>query len=118
MKNLFITFCLLLLRTTYCFCIDLYEPGYIVTLEHDTIQGYIYVKDRDDIRTKIMFKHNENDIPNTYYPEDILGFKLNNGELFRPVTYIHFEMNDIYENERVSEKYFARVLFRCRLQIV
>jgi len=111
MKKLLLTCCLLILKATYGFCFDMYEAGYIVTLQHDTIQGYIYFPSEDDIRSKIMFKKIQNETPALYTPENILAFGINTGESFRSITYTFFKRNEIDEkSERISENYFARVL--------
>jgi len=89
----------------------MYEGGYIVTLQHDTIQGYVYFPSEDDIRSKIMFKKIQNETPALYTPENILAFGLNTGESFRSVTYTYYKKDDISEEgEQISEKCFARVL--------
>ena len=83
MKYLFFLFCgCALLITNNAYCQTGYKPGYILTLSNDTVRGEIYYHSgRKDFR-ECRFRLSAKERPTYYYPNEIKGYRLNEGKFF------------------------------------
>ncbi|MEO8947323.1 MAG: hypothetical protein ABI308_02870 [Mucilaginibacter sp.] len=79
MKYLFI---LLILLPALSFAQSNNKPGYIVTLQGDTIKGFITFKGWNT-PDKIIFKNNADAVMQTYTPTKINGFGLKGGNTYQ-----------------------------------
>ncbi len=58
------------------------ENGYIVTLDNDTIPGFIKPGTDAELSTEISFKRGRNGIIKKYNPRELLGFGFGNGRTY------------------------------------
>lgn len=61
---------------------QLYESGYIITVETDTIHGLVKNSVDQDLANEIHFIQESATAPTIYKPEDIRGFGFDNGRVF------------------------------------
>ena len=75
MKNTGFTFILLLTGTLAVQAQDNFKPGYIITNEHDTINGWIDYRTDAQNATICKFKATENSTAQSYLPGSIDGYR-------------------------------------------
>lgn len=62
-----------------------FEPGYIITQNNDTIQGFILEKTDAELAGKIQFKADKNAVVKTYRPDELAGFGFDHGRAFQQI---------------------------------
>lgn len=56
---------------------DIFNEGYIITLEQDTISGLIYERSDAELAKQVKFKRSGEDVVRKFRPSDLLGFGIN-----------------------------------------
>ncbi len=67
-------FVILCLLHSYLPAQQIFDPGYIISLNRDTIKGFIKEDLESDLISGIKFKNDESSALKEYGPADLLGF--------------------------------------------
>src|SRR5690349_13148654 len=78
-----------------------YREGYIVTIDHDTVPGFILYKESASRYTKCSFRKEMNAEAVEYYPLRIAGYGIKND---------HYYKSKLVMIDSVNSHYFAEVL--------
>lgn len=61
------------------------EPGYVITVEKDTLRGFIMEKTDAELAEKVSFKPDKNAVLRTYKADELLRFGFNYGRTFEQI---------------------------------
>jgi hypothetical protein len=86
-----------------------YLPGFIVTLEGDSVKGFIGNGTDAELGIHMMFKETMTDVTDVkYLPESILSFAFDNGRVFRRFSYTKTSGNpdsvDVFAKKNLGGK--------------
>ncbi len=91
------------------YAIDYFEKGYIVTLENDTVYGYIERLSESKLSVGVIFNDTILDTTVFYMPDQLSAFGFADGINFSPVLYKH-TVNSFGGTEKISQTCFAKRL--------
>lgn len=106
----FILFILSIAAIPFASAQDTFVPGFIITEEQDTINGYLLEKTDAELARKVIFKREKKGISKTYKPAELLGFGFDNSRIFR-------KMATILSPEEDTTYVFAKNLVKGKIDL-
>ena len=108
MKKNYLLF-ILLLSCLNIYSQSNYEAGTIVTVNADTLKGYIHSGVNNANPKFCLFKNNLNEDPVRYTPSELSSFQINNRDKYISISYLN--------KRKVAEQIFALVLEEGRASL-
>lgn len=105
MKNLVILFALTLISRSAFSQAD-FRPGYVINLNKDTVQGFIFYSEGNQKFTRCYFKTTLQQPEVKYTPADIMGYRLEGDS--------YFSVRSVKMNLETKEQFFAEILVQGR----
>ncbi len=95
---------------TALFAQKIFNPGYIVNLNGDTLRGLVLESSYEILSREVVFKTSENAAPATYVPADLRGFGIDNGQFYLKHYALYYRDAAKGGTERVVEDRFLRLI--------
>ena len=96
--------CLVILCLLYS-CLpaqQIFDPGYIVRLNNDTVKGFIKADLESDLTTVVKFKMDEGSVLKAYKPSDLLGFGTGK-DIYKSKRFLNTAEDSIMETAFVKQ---------------
>jgi hypothetical protein len=117
MKNFYFLFSLILLAPLFSSAQNNYKPGYVVTLNGDTVKGYINYREWDKNPKNISFKKDLTATAEEFTPENTGAFGITGFEYFKsctvPISQAQVETGNLkvgVDSSYITANVFLRVL--------
>lgn len=96
-------FIILILQISFCLCYSQshFKPGYVITYEGDSINGYIDVGKQKRLFKECKFKESKNGEIIYYTPDELIEFRIEKGKYY---------VSKALYNKGIEEKYFFEYL--------
>ena len=88
-----------------CSCLSaqqIFDPGYIISLNRDTVKGFIKVELESDLISVVKFKNDEGSVLKEYHPADLLGFGMGK-EIYKSMRFMNTAEDSVVETAFVKQ---------------
>ncbi|HLA60333.1 MAG TPA: outer membrane beta-barrel protein [Puia sp.] len=96
--------CLVILCLLYAYlpAQQIFDPGYIISLNRDTVNGFIKADLESDLISRIHFKNDEGSLLKDYGPADLLGFGIGK-DIYKSMRFLNTAEDSIMETAFVKQ---------------
>ncbi len=81
---------------------QIFDPGYIITLNRDTVKGFIKEDLESDLISGIKFKHDGGSASKEYGPADLLGFSMGK-DIYKSMRFLNTAEDSVMETAFVKQ---------------
>ena len=93
---------ILCLLCTYLPAQQIFDPGYIIQLNRDTIKGLIKADLESDLTSAVKFKNDEGSVLKEYRPADLLGFGIGK-DMYKSMRFVNTAEDSVTETAFVKQ---------------
>ncbi len=81
---------------------QIFDPGYIITLNRDTVKGFIKDDLESELISAVKFKNDEGSVLKEYGPADLLGFAISK-DIYKSMKFVNTAEDSVTETAFVKQ---------------